>query len=214
MQAIDAAGCWLLRRPKWQAWLAGYAMTAALLNADRRSMPYRNLGNTGLVVSALSFGCMGFNDTDPPGFSDTNYHTVPERVTCGERAFALVHAAYRGGVNFFDTAEGYGAGASERVLGQAIAMGVKRGIWERMDLVVSAKLFFGGRGGRDTVNSVGLSKKKLYEGLRASLRNLQLEYVDVVFAHRPDPRTPVEEIVRGMNALIEREGCTAVEFRT
>ena len=101
--------------------------------------------------------------------------------------------------------EGYGgAGASERVLGECIQTGMKRGLWERMDLVVSTKIHGGGRGPKDTINSIGLSRKHLYEGLKASLGRLQLEYVDLVFCHRPDPRTPIEETVRGMNFLIDQ----------
>ena len=73
------------------------------MNADGRAMPYRNLGGTGLMVSALSFGCMGFNDVDEPGSSQTNFHTVPRNIVAGERAYELLEAAYRGGVNFVST---------------------------------------------------------------------------------------------------------------
>ena len=89
------------------------------------------------------------------------------------------------------------AGEAERIMGAAIARGVAEDLWERMDLVISTKIFFGGRGQRDTLNSAqNISRKKLYEGLRASLARLDLEYVDVVFCHRPDPTTPIEETVR------------------
>ena len=82
---------------------------------------------------------------------------------------------------FFDCAEGYGgAGASERVLGECLQKGMERGLWERMDLVISTKLFGGGRADRDTINSIGLSRKHLYEGMVASLERLQLDYVDLV----------------------------------
>jgi len=83
-------------------------------------------------------------------------------------------------------------------------MGIKQGIWERMDLIISTKIFFGGRGRIDNMNTMGLSKKHLFEGLQASLKRMQLEYVDLVFCHRPDPLTPIEETVRGMNHLISR----------
>ena len=73
-----------------------------------------------------------------------------------------------------------------------------------MDLVISTKLSGGGRGARDSINSVGLSRKHLVEGMRASLDRLGLEYVDLVFAHRRDPRTPMVEVVRGMNHLIDK----------
>lgn len=149
----------------------------AKLNADNLNMPYRNLGGTGLMVSALSFGTMTLNDQ--PG------REVPGKISRGEEAYELLAACYKGGVNFFDCAEGYGgAGSSERVLGSCIATGIERGLWERMDLVVSTKLHGGGRGDKDTINSIGLSRKHLYEGLKASLARLQLEYVDLVFCHR------------------------------
>merc|ERR1719345_634657 len=70
--------------------------------------------------------------------------------------------------------------------------------------MISTKIFFGGRGRRDTINSRGLSRKHLFEGLSSSLQRMQLSYVDLVFCHRPDPRTPIEETVKGMNNLIDR----------
>ena len=116
------------------------------------------------------------------------------------------------GVNFFDNAEMYGettrgwgrGGESEVIMGQAVQIGLGEGEWERMDLVISTKLMFGGRGSRDTVNSVGLSRKHLVEGMHASLKRTQLDYFDLVFCHRPDPRTPIWETVRGMNYLIDQ----------
>ena len=96
-----------------------------------------------------------------------------------------------------------GGGSSERVLGSVIQKGIERGLWERMDLVITTKLHMGGRGQKDSINSIGLSRKHLYEGCVASLARLQLEYVDCIFCHRPDPRTPIEETVRGMNHMIE-----------
>jgi len=159
-------------------------------------MPYRNLGGTGLMVSALSFGTMTLQD-----LADE----VPGKISRGEEAFELLQACYKGGVNFFDCAEVYGGGgSSERVLGQCIQTGIERGLWGRQDLVISTKIHGGGRGNLDTINSIGLSRKHLYEGLKASLGQLQLEYVDLVLCHRPDPRTPLEEVVRGMNHLIDR----------
>ena len=88
--------------------------------------------------------------------------------------------AWQGGINFIDCAEVYGGGgSSERVLGDAISIGLAKGTWDREDLVVSTKIHGGGRGDRDTINSIGLSRKHLFEGLQASLERLQLEYVDV-----------------------------------
>ena len=117
----------------------------------------------------------------------------------------MLEACYKGGINFIDCAEVYGGGgSSERVLGDAIKIGMDKGTWERADLVISTKLHGGGRGAKDTINSIGLSRKHLYEGCKASLERMQLEYVDLIFCHRPDPRTPIEETVRGMNNLIDR----------
>eukprot|EP01043_Picozoa_sp_COSAG02_P017283 COSAG02_NODE_781_length_17261_cov_433.056054_1_plen_387_part_00 len=165
------------------------------LNERQLAMPYRNLGGTGLMVSALSFGTMTLNDHSPN----------PPKITDGEEAYELCAAAYKGGVNCFDCAEVYGGGgSSERVLGNVIQKGIERGLWERMDLVITTKLHMGGRGQKDSINSIGLSRKHLYEGCVASLGRLQLDYVDCIFCHRPDPRTPIEETVRGMNHLIDR----------
>ena len=114
-------------------------------------------------------------------------------------------------------------------MGDAIQLGFERGTWERDDLVISTKIFFGGRGRKDTINSRGLSRKHLYEGLKNSLARMQLDYVDLVrtqassvllsyrqyvttsrfplvqvFCHRPDPKTPIVETVKGMNHLINQ----------
>ena len=90
------------------------------------------------------------------------------------------------------------------VMGKAIQLGMEKGTWERDDLVISTKIFFGGRGRRDTINSRGLSRKHLFEGLSNSLGRMQLSYVDLVFCHRPDPKTPIEETVKGMTHLINQ----------
>lgn len=117
----------------------------------------------------------------------------------------MMKVAYEHGINFFDNAEGYGgAGVSEIIMGEAIQLGLQRGVWERPDLVISTKIFTGGRGAKDTLNSVGLSRKHISEGLQASLKRMQLDYVDLVLCHRPDPRTPIEETVRGMNHVINK----------
>jgi aryl-alcohol dehydrogenase-like predicted oxidoreductase len=114
-------------------------------------------------------------------------------------------------VNFFDNAEGYGAGDAETLMGEAIQLGIERDVWDREDLVISTKIFNGTTAKwRDTamgMNKVGLSRKHLYEGLRASLKRMQLEYVDLVFCHRPDPATPMEEVVRSFNEMINLRMC-------
>jgi voltage-dependent potassium channel beta subunit len=167
------------------------------LNSKKTAMRYNNLGASGLLVSELSFGCMTFTEGD--GFLGKHGNVR------AESAYEMMKSAYEHGINFFDNAEAYGgAGVSEKIMGAAIKMGIERGTWERADLVISTKIFFGGRGANDNTNSIGLSRKHLYEGTKASLARMGLEYVDLLFCHRPDPRTPIEETVRGMNNLIDR----------
>ena len=136
------------------------------------------MGNSGLKVSALSLG--GWVT-----FGGTSEHQV---------TFECMKAAYDHGVNFFDTAEVYASGESERVMGEAI----KKFNWQRDTLVVSTKIYWGGQG----VNQRGLSRKHIVEGLKASLKRLGLDYVDLVYAHRPDNSTPMEETVRAFNYCI------------
>jgi len=107
-----------------------------------------------------------------------------------------MQAAYEAGVNFFDNAEAYAGGSAETVMGNVI----KKAGWKRSDLVVSTKIFWGGKGPNDN----GLSRKHLLEGVDASLKRLQMEYVDLVFCHRPDLYTPIEETVRAMNHVINQ----------
>ncbi|KAF9130040.1 hypothetical protein BGW39_003528 [Mortierella sp. 14UC] len=113
-------------------------------------------------------------------------------MACGqvspEVAQLCMKTAFDNGINFFDTAE--------------IDMGVaiRKFGWKRSDLVISTKLFWGGKGPNDR----GLSRKHIVEGTDASLKRLQLDYVDLLYAHRPDPDTPMEEIVRAFNFVIEQ----------
>ena len=143
-------------------------------------MQYRYLGNSGLKVSVLSFGAwVTFGDQ------------IGEDV-----ATDLMKTAYDRGVNFFDNAEGYSAGKAETMMGNVI----KKQGWKRSDLVVSTKIFWGGGG----PNDMGLSRKHIIEGTKAALERLQMPYVDLVFCHRPDPHTPIEETVRAMNFLLDQ----------
>jgi voltage-dependent potassium channel beta subunit len=103
--------------------------------------------------------------------------------------------AFEAGVNFFDNAEAYARGNAEAVMGNVI----KRAGWKRSDLVISTKIFWGGRGPNDR----GLSRKHIIEGTNASLTRLQMEYVDLIFCHRPDVETPIEETVWAMNQVID-----------
>jgi voltage-dependent potassium channel beta subunit len=109
----------------------------------------------------------------------------------------LIKVAFEAGINFFDNAEAYGFGEAEIVFGNSIKnLGLKR-----EDLVISTKIFWGTKGWGP--NATGLSKKHIIEGVNASLKRLQLDYVDIVFAHRPDPEVPIEETVRAFNQLIK-----------
>ncbi|KAL8403496.1 hypothetical protein RB594_008668 [Gaeumannomyces avenae] len=146
-------------------------------------MSYRRLGDTGLHVSALGLG----------GWLTFGGHVE------NEKTFAIMKQAYDCGINFFDTAERYAGGQSEIVMGQAI----KKFGWKRNDIVISTK---GGANGEVLINNHGLSRKHIIEGLRASLQRLDLEYVDIVYAHRPDRLTPMEETVRAFNHVIEIKG--------
>jgi voltage-dependent potassium channel beta subunit len=105
-------------------------------------------------------------------------------------------AAYESGVNFFDNAEAYANGKSETVMGTVL----KKMGWPRTSYVVSTKIFWGGDGPNDT----GLSHKHIVEGVNNSLRRFQLEYVDLVYAHRPDPNTPIEETVRAFDQVVRQ----------
>jgi voltage-dependent potassium channel beta subunit len=143
-------------------------------------MEYRNLGKAGIKLSALSLGAWV-----------TYGGQVNEEV-----AYDCMTAAYEAGVNFFDNAEAYANGNAEVVMGNVI----KRTGWKRTDLVVSTKLFWGG----DGPNNSGLSFKHISEGINASLKRLQMDYVDLVFCHRPDMETPIEETVWAMNQVIQQ----------
>lgn len=143
-------------------------------------MEYRNLGSAGLKVSALSLGAWV-----------TYGGQVGEEV-----AEQCMHAAYEAGVNYFDNAESYANGNAETVMGNVI----RKAGWKRSDLIVSTKIFWGGRGPNDK----GLSRKHILEGVNASLKRLQMDYVDLLFCHRPDKETPIEETVWAMNQVINQ----------
>ena len=143
-------------------------------------MEYRYLGKSGLQVSALSLGAWV-----------TYGGQVGEEI-----AYQCMETAIKSGVNFFDNAEAYADGEAETVMGKVI----KKAGWKRSDLVISTKIFWGGRGPNDS----GLSRKHVIEGTLASLERLQLEYVDLIFCHRPDIHTPIEETVRAMSYLIDQ----------
>ena len=144
-------------------------------------MIYRHLGKSGLQVSALSLG------------SWVTFHTQSDV----DAAVDMMAAAYDAGVNFFDNAEGYAAGKSEEVMGAAIR---KLG-WRRGSFLVSTKLYWGLHDGPNEKNT--LNRKYLIEGINGSLKRLDLDYVDLLYCHRPDQTTPIEETVRAMHNIIE-----------
>jgi len=142
-------------------------------------MEYRFLGRSGLKVSALSFG---------------SWVTFGKQID-EDIAYDSMKTAYDAGVNFFDNAEVYAGGQSETMMGNVI----QKAGWKRSDLVLSTKIFWGGEGPNDQ----GLSFKHIKEGTEAALQRLQTDYVDLIFCHRPDKHTPIEETVWAMNQVIK-----------
>ncbi len=143
-------------------------------------MEYRRLGRSGLKVSVLSYGSWVTFGTQ-----------VDEKAAMEEMA-----AAYDAGVNFFDNAEVYARGASETIMGAAI----KKLGWRRASYSISTKFFWGINEGPNEKNT--LNRKYLMQAIDGSLQRLQLDYVDLVFCHRPDPDTPIEETVWAMSDMI------------
>ncbi|QGG96903.1 potassium channel beta subunit family protein [Actinomarinicola tropica] len=145
-------------------------------------MEHRRLGRSGLQVSVLSFG---------------SWVTFGSQLDTGLARDCLA-AAYDRGVNFFDNAESYAGGESERIMGRAIAeLG-----WPRHSYVVSTKFFWGIHGEMVNMRNT-LNRKYLHQAIDGSLERFGLEFVDLVFCHRPDPDTPIEETVWAMSDMIE-----------
>jgi voltage-dependent potassium channel beta subunit len=143
-------------------------------------MEYRRLGDAGLKVSVLSFG------------SWVTFHNQ----LGDDSALRCMEAAWNAGVNFFDNAEVYAAGKSEQIMGRALReLG-----WPRESYVISTKLYWGLRQGPNTRNT--LNRKYLLQGIDGSLERLGLDHVDLLFCHRPDPETPVQETVWAMSDII------------
>jgi voltage-dependent potassium channel beta subunit len=146
-------------------------------------MQYRRLGCSGLRLSTLSLGSWV-----------TYYNQVDQKA-----AVEMMAAAYDAGVNFFDNAEVYAGGRSEEVMGAAL----KTLAWPRLNYVVSSKFFWGLDRQGDAVNRKDtLNRKYLMQAVDGSLKRLGLEHIDVIYCHRPDPHTPVEETARAMSDLI------------
>jgi len=145
-------------------------------------MKYRRLGKTGIQVSELSFG------------SWVTFHNQSGI----DSVVSMMQAAYEAGVNFFDNAETYAGGKSEEIMGAAL----KQLGWRRGSYLVSTKLYWGLNDGPNERNT--LNRKYLLEAIEGSLQRLDLDYVDLLFCHRADPATPIEETVWAMHNIIER----------
>ncbi len=143
-------------------------------------MQYRRLGHSGLKVSELSFG---------------SWVTYGSQVDT-KSAVECMAAAWDAGVNFFDNAEVYARGMSETIMGEAL----KQLKWRRAQAIISTKFFWGINEGPNEKNT--LNRKYLMQAIDGSLKRLQLDYVDLVFCHRGDPNTPIEETVRAMSDMI------------
>tara|TARA_B100000945_G_C20374429_1_gene593830 strand:- start:444 stop:1379 length:936 start_codon:yes stop_codon:yes gene_type:complete len=143
-------------------------------------MEYRRLGNSGLKISVLSFG------------SWVTFVNQLDKNT----ATQCMDYAYNNGVNFFDNAEAYAAGQSEKLMGKII----KNLKWTRDSYIVSSKVFWGG----EKPTQRGLCKKHIHDACHAALKRLKVEYLDLYFCHRPDPDTPILETIYAMNDLISQ----------
>ncbi|PCH42372.1 Aldo/keto reductase [Wolfiporia cocos MD-104 SS10] len=145
---------------------------------NAKGMPFRRLGPSGLRVPLFSLG---------------GWLTLGGSV----RGDEILKTAFENGINMFDTAEGYAAGRSEEEMGRVIKeLGLRRS-----DIIVTTKLFWSPH---ERQNGTGLSRKHIVEGTRESLQRLGLDYVDVIFAHRPDNTVPIEETVRAFNFVIDQ----------
>jgi voltage-dependent potassium channel beta subunit len=145
-------------------------------------MEYRRLGKSGLQVSLLSFGSW-------VTFHKQIDHTVADH---------LMGQAYDSGINFFDNAEVYALGESEKMMGQVL----KNKNWDRSSYLLSSKVFFGWRGKNNKPNQTGLSRKHIVEACHEALQRLQTNYLDLYFCHRPDPTVTIEEVAWTMHQLI------------
>ena len=147
-------------------------------------MEYRRLGRSGLQLSLLSFG------------SWVTFHKQIDDSIADE----LMGIAYDQGINFFDNAEAYALGESEKMMGRVL----KKKNWDRTSYTVSSKAYFGWRGKNNKPNQTRLSRKHLFEACNEALQRLQVEYLDLFFCHRPDSTVPIEEVVWTMHNLIQQ----------
>jgi aryl-alcohol dehydrogenase-like predicted oxidoreductase len=153
-------------------------------------MEYATLGNTGLLVSKLCFGTMTFGDGR--GF----FKAIGAVGQAG--ADELVKTSIAGGINFFDTADVYTEGESEKILGQSLTL--KNLNIARQDIVIATKVY--GRVGPGR-NDIGASRGHIMDGVEASLRRLQTDHIDLYQIHANDSVTPVEETLRALDTLVQ-----------
>jgi len=142
------------------------------------------MGRTGLQLSVLSYG------------SWVTFHKQVDDSLADE----LMGIAYDNGINFFDNAEVYAGGESEKLMGRVL----RKKNWDRTSFMVSSKVFWGWRGKANKPNQYGLSRKHVIEACHEALQRLQVDYLDLYFCHRPDKNTPIEEVVWTMNILIQQ----------
>ncbi|MBZ5858828.1 potassium channel beta subunit family protein [Flavihumibacter profundi] len=147
-------------------------------------MEYRRLGRSGLQLSVLSFG------------SWVSFHKQIDDTVADQ----LMGMAYDSGINFFDNAETYALGESEKMMGRVL----RKKNWDRSSFTVSSKVFFGWRGKNNKPNQTGLSRKHIVEACHEALGRLQLDYLDMYFCHRPDTSVPIEEVVWTMHNLVQQ----------
>lgn len=150
-------------------------------------MKYTRLGNSGLEVSKLCLGCMGFGDASK--WSRGSW------ILNEEESIKIIKRALELGINFFDTADMYSLGESERILGKAIKKYANRN-----DVVIATKIFYPLRDGK---NNKGLSRKYIFEAVEASLKRLNMDYIDLLVIHRFDYDTPLEETMEALHDLIK-----------
>jgi aryl-alcohol dehydrogenase-like predicted oxidoreductase len=148
-------------------------------------MKYKQLGNSGLIVSELCLGTMTFGQGEHFGFQST----IDEK-----KASELVDNAIDNGINFFDTADGYGNGQSEIILGKVLNK-------KRKDVLITTKLSF--RTGEQAFNA-GVNSKHIIEQCHNSLKNLQTDYIDVLLLHNDDPITPIDETLKALENLVQQ----------
>lgn len=143
-------------------------------------MKYRNVGKSGLKISEIALG---------------SWMTELTNAEQQETAKDIVRLAYEKGINFFDCADAYSGGAAEKFLGNVLKD------YPRKELVISSKVFYPTG---DGINDRGLSRKHIFESIDQSLKNLQVDYLDMYFCHRYDESTPMEETLRAMSSLVDQ----------